>query len=138
MTRPPYLVDTSVWILGLRRDGPAAVREWLRDALRKEAVVIAPVIMLELLVGAPSEERYRALREELRALPQLEIDGRVWDKASWMAFMLRRRGVTVPTMDTLIAALALVNGCLLVHRDHHYEMAREVFPELRTMPADGI
>ncbi|MDI6711385.1 MAG: hypothetical protein QME76_12020 [Bacillota bacterium] len=61
----------------------------------------------------------------------------LFDTSVWI-LGLRRQGVTVPATDVLIAALALVNGCLLVHRDHRYEMAREVFPELRTMPADGI
>lgn len=138
MSKRLYLVDTSIWILGLRRDGPAEIQHWLKDALQREMVVIAPVVMLELLTGARTEEQYRYLRDELGALPQVEAGAEAWEKASWMAFSLRRRGVTVPTMDVIIAALAISNNCVLVHLDRHYEMVADVFSELQQVPGSNL
>ncbi len=44
-----------------------------------------------------------------------------WEEAGRWGFELRRRGVTVPFTDLLIAAVAAGAVAVLVHRDRHFD-----------------
>jgi predicted nucleic acid-binding protein len=46
----------------------------------------------------------------------------IWDKASLLAFKLRRKGITVPHTDVLIAECAILEGCVLLHADRHFDI----------------
>ena len=48
-----------------------------------------------------------------------------WHKAFELGFNLRRKGITVPHTDILIAACALQSGSTLVHADAHFDMMAE-------------
>ena len=78
--------------------------------------------MLELLSGARDKKSYTALLEELSALRQFPIDEDIWTKSYQQAFGLRRRGVTVPNTDMLIATVAQENQLILLHADHHFDL----------------
>lgn len=58
----------------------------------------------------------------MESLELLPADGDVWDVAYGAGFDLRRKGVTVPTVDLIIAAVAKVNGCALLHHDGHFRL----------------
>jgi predicted nucleic acid-binding protein len=68
------LVDTSVWSLALRRRSPdregSIVRELGRLIADFEVAMIGP-IRQELLSGIREEGQYLALREKLRAFPDM-------------------------------------------------------------------
>lgn len=125
MTSEFFLVDTSTWVEALRRGGNAQAREWLRRALAEQRVVTAPPVKAELLSGAVSEEHFARLKKDLDALPVLGRDEEVWGLAAEYNFRLRRRGVSVPLVDVLIACWAIVHNCTLAHHDRHYEMIRD-------------
>ncbi|MBC7104737.1 MAG: PIN domain nuclease [Firmicutes bacterium] len=133
MTSECFLVDTSTWVEALRRGGSTQAREWLRRALLEGKVVLAPPVKAELLSGALSEEQFAELKRDLGALPLLGREADVWDVAAESNFRLRRRGISVPLLDVLIASWAAVHGCTLVHHDKHYEMIKEVLPHLATL-----
>lgn len=123
-----YLVDTSVWILTLR---PGAKERWIEDLRRELAeaqIVTNPLIQMELLTGALSEKQYEELSETFAAIPSLEITGTVWQEASRLGFILRRKGLTVPAMDILIAASAIHYHCVLYHCDRHYILIAQHSP----------
>jgi predicted nucleic acid-binding protein len=56
----------------------------------------------------------------------------VWEQAYELGFSLRRKGLTIPTVDLIIAALAIENKSLLLHHDEHYEMIVAQYPILQT------
>jgi predicted nucleic acid-binding protein len=43
-----------------------------------------------------------------------------WDGAWRLAFELRKRRVTVPSADLLIASIAIEHHCTLLHADEHF------------------
>ncbi len=49
----------------------------------------------------------------------------IWERVYSFGFSLRRRGLTVPTLDILIAFLAIDKGYTLLHHDHHFRMIAE-------------
>jgi len=126
------LVDTSAWIVSFRKTGDPQLRDFLRQAIIAGMAVTGPIILLELLQGCKSIEERDALRMKLESLDLLLFSPSTWEQAYELGFALRRKGMTIPTTDILIAALAMENRTLLVHQDGHFEKIASVFPELRT------
>lgn len=116
-----YLVDTSVWILALRNKPNEAVKERVHELLAGGLVHTTGIIAVELLGGVRSEAEYERLSARLRSLRPIETTPTVWDLAAELLFTLRRRGVTVPATDAVIAACALTRQAVLVHADGHYD-----------------
>ena len=56
------------------------------------------------------------------ALENIITDEIIWETAYDLAFKLRRKGVTVPNTDILIAACALSENCILMHADNHFDL----------------
>jgi predicted nucleic acid-binding protein len=135
-----FIVDTSTWVLALRKDGSAEAAAWLHNALDREEVVLVPLVKVELLLGARDEAHYAALKRELDALPQLPASDRLYDQAADLAFNLRRKGRTLPLIDVLIAAFAIIHSCVLAHHDRHYELIRETLSDcgLQTLVVPGF
>ena len=121
------LIDTSAWIEALRPTGNVLVRERVRDLLAEGRAATCEMIVLELAGGTRTEEEYRELCEDLEALQQFRITESVWGSAYRIAYMLRRKGVSIPATDQLIAAVALNYTCSLLHSDKHFDLlARHV------------
>jgi hypothetical protein len=119
---PRHLADTSAWIEALR---PGASGDWpetLKSLITDRDLGIQPIIRVELLSGAVSESEYRRLNEALSALPRLDMTDEVWKTAEDLGYGMRRKGLTVPVTDLLIAATAIVHSCILHHRDRHFTL----------------
>jgi len=116
-----YLVDTSAWILALRKKPNEAVRGRVDELLAGGLVHTTGIITVELLGGVRSEAEYERLSARLGSLRRIEVTEAVWDLAAELLFNLRRCGVTVPATDAVIAACALTRQAVLVHADGRYD-----------------
>lgn len=115
------LIDTSVWIQVLRKDPPRPLADLVRRAIVERRTATTGMVMLELLSGVRTERHYRDVADELRALRYLPAE-EAWPEACRLSFRLRRHGVTVPSADVLIAGVAIVHGCVLLHADDHFPL----------------
>ena len=52
----------------------------------------------------------------------VETNTSLWERAYDLAFSLRRKGITVPYTDILIAASALIMAATVVHADSHFDL----------------
>jgi len=121
------LVDTSAWIWALREQAVERIRSRIDELLALDQVAITPMVELELLGGAGTETEFATLRERLGGLHRLAMDEECWQKAARLAFDLRRKGVTVPFTDVLVAAVAIANQAVLLHADEDFDLiARHV------------
>jgi len=121
------LIDTSAWIDALRPTGDAIVREQVRHLLAEGRAATCEMIILELAGGTRTEGEYLELCEDLEALQQFPITSSVWTLAYRIAHTLRRKGLSIPATDHLIAAVGMNYPCRLFHRDKHFDlMARHV------------
>ena len=116
------LVDTSAWIASFKKAGNHDLKEFIRQSVVSGQAVTSPIIILELLQGCRSVEERDSLRIKLESLDILPITPVVWEQAYELGFSLRRKGLTIPTVDLIIAALAIENKSLLLHHDGHFEM----------------
>lgn len=123
MSSSLYLIDSSVWleVLARGREAPK-LRGRVDQLLEQDRAATTGMVRLEVLGGARSEGEYRRLAELFSALHQLPVEEGTWSEAAWLGFQLRRRGVTVPFTDLLIAAAAMHGGAVLLHQDRHFDV----------------
>lgn len=122
MANERFLVDTSIWIFALRKDPVPQIRDRIDGLLKEDAVVTAGIIKLEILSGAKTEKEYNRLKSRLDALESLQTDESVWQTACKHGFALRRKGMTIPSTDILIATCAVQAGVILLHADAHFDL----------------
>ena len=117
-----FLIDTSVWITVLKKNPPEVMKERIEHLLLENVVAITPIIKVELLGGCKNELEFQRLQKRLDSLILLDINPHIWAETASLAFDLRRKGVTVPYTDTLIAAVAVHHKAVLLHLDKHYDI----------------
>ena len=115
------LVDTSAWLFALKKDFHPMIKERIEQLLVESDIAICGMIALELLGGAKSEKEYLRLKNRLDALYYIEADKVLWDLSSKLAFDLKRKGISIPYADIVIAASALKEKAILVHADSHFD-----------------
>lgn len=104
-----YMIDSSAWIRYFRyKDYP--LTPLIKKLMGKDLIYINGIIQTELLKGAKSEKSYRSLKNSFNGLHFLEIDRGLFDSISEAAFKLRRKGITVPLADLIIAIQCVENN----------------------------
>lgn len=123
----PILVDSSVWIDFFGpRPGPAGdgLRQLIEHA---EPVVLPGLVVTEILQGltrhAERVERYLSQWE------LVEPDGlATYVRAADLYRLARSHGLTLTTVDVLIAALSLENGARLFSLDKDFVRLARIVP----------
>jgi len=103
-------VDTNVWSLALRRDGPATSAHVgaLKQALEEGQTVLATGIVLqELLQGFSGPKSRMLILEHFSAIPLLVPDRDDHIEAAALRNHCRRKGVQTGSIDALIAQLCI-------------------------------
>lgn len=119
------LVDTSIWIEFFNHPD-SEFGKMLERLIIDDRVVYTGVILTELLQGARIEKEYHEIEDNMNVIPFLEAGYQSWLSAGKMAYTLRRKGVTVPITDILIACLAKENNCLVFSLDNHFNKIPEI------------
>jgi len=119
------VVDTSAWILSFKRTGQEKLKTFLKEAIGKDRVATTPLIVLELLQGCRTEKEYYNLKTRLESLEICSLENLSWERVYSFAFSLKRQGLTIPTVDILIAFLSIEKNYLLLHHDHHFRLIAE-------------
>jgi len=118
------LVDSSVWIEALRRDGRLEVKVALENLLEAYEAAWCGPVKLEVLGGARAQDR-KALEEQFSCIPYLPMTDAAWDSAKNLAWRVRDKGCTVPWNDILIAALSVRADCRIYAVDKHFQLMYE-------------
>ncbi len=118
------LVDSSVLIEALRRDGRLDVKLALENLLEEYEAAWCGPVKLEVLGGARAKDR-ASLEAHFSCIPYFPITDAAWDSAKQLAWRLRDRGCTTPWNDILIAALSVKAGCRIYTVDKHFQMMYE-------------
>ncbi|PIP47843.1 MAG: VapC toxin family PIN domain ribonuclease [Deltaproteobacteria bacterium CG23_combo_of_CG06-09_8_20_14_all_51_20] len=133
--RADVLVDTSIWIEYFNHRH-SENGEAVEDLLRGERVVITGIVVTELLQGAKLKNEFDAILDSIVSLPFLDAALSAWIEAGRLSYSLRKKGVTIPTTDVVLASLAIENQCLLFSLDSHFDripgLKRYSIPVLKT------
>jgi predicted nucleic acid-binding protein len=120
------LVDTSVWIDAAHVPGGRAASR-LADLVRRGQAYLCGPVLMELRQGW-SEKDLAALRSRFEILPYLECPETAWTRGGQLAAALRRRGHPVPSLDLVIAAIALHHEVGVLTSDPHFDEIAGVSP----------
>ncbi len=121
-----FLIDTSAWILGLKRNSSTQVKNILTEILDKDQSATTGIIILELLQGTKTKKEYEEIFSDLSALHYFKENREIWKKASLLGFELRRKGKTIPSTDLLIASISLYYNLNILHADNHFEIIKSL------------
>lgn len=113
------LVDTSIWIEYFNKPDSNAGKS-LENLLKEGRVFLTGIILTELLQGAKIEKEFESILESMLALPFLETTLNTWIQAGRISFALRKKDITIPTTDLIIASLSLENNCKIFTLDLHF------------------
>jgi len=130
MRNKRVLVDTSAWIVSFKKKGNDELKEFLKRSLEERKALTNELIILELLRGCRNREEFQNLKTRLESLDRVEITKGVWERTFSLGFSLKRKGIIIPTVDLVIACLAMENDCFLLHHDRHFTMMRS-YPALQ-------
>lgn len=121
------LLDTSGWIEFLRRGGHREAAERVAGALRENLLVTAAPILVELLVGIDENTPVgTAAVGRIKAVEWVDASWETCVSAADIERTLRKKGLTVPTVDLMIAGIATVHDCAVWHfRDRHFSMIED-------------
>jgi predicted nucleic acid-binding protein len=116
------LVDTSAWIDFFRGKGHLADR--VDELLESNEVALCGPVVTELRRGLRSPSERRKVVPLLDGCHELEQPSRLWEEAGELGYLLARKGVTVKTMDLLVATYALSHGVALLASDTDFAVMR--------------
>jgi predicted nucleic acid-binding protein len=114
------IADTSVWIPFFNRPQSAEKRE-LDTLLDADRIVLVGVVLAELIQGCRTLSEAQSITSKLAGLHFLDTRMTTWKRSGELAFALRRRGLTLPLSDLVIAALALEHQHAVYTLDPHFE-----------------
>jgi predicted nucleic acid-binding protein len=106
------LVDTSLWSLALRRTrenlAPVQGRQVrvLDELISEGRVQLIGLVRQELLSGIKDRQQFARLRNELRAFPDVALDGEDYERAAEMSNTCRAHGIIGSGIDFLICSVA--------------------------------
>lgn len=117
-------VDTSVWSLALRRDGPASapqVAALIRAIEHGEPILTTGLVLQELLQGFSASKAREQILDRFSALPLLVPDRSDHIEAAALRNGCRRHGVQIGTIDALLAQLSIRHSLLMLSSDRDFE-----------------
>jgi hypothetical protein len=124
------LVDTSILIDYFRGIENKAIITFNSVLDRNLPFGINHLIYLEVLQGSRTEKDYRTLKKYLdtQVFYELKNGKDSYADAAQMYLKLRKKGVTVSTIDCLIAMVAIENDLFLLHNDVDFTRISRYFP----------
>lgn len=123
MANKPVLVDTSCWIEYFNRPGAEAATA-VEVLVCDDRAALTGVVLAELSQGVRTERELSELHAALGAVVWIEATRETYARAGKLAFELRRKGITAPITDCVIAAASeSAGGCILTLDAHFQEIA---------------
>ena len=120
MNKQKYMIDTSVWI-DYFRDTNKELNDFIDRLIDEDVVYINGIIKSELLIGTRTQKEYDLTKNNLECFTTLELDDRVFNEISKVGFQLKRKGITVPLSDLIIAVQCFEQQLILIEKDKHFE-----------------
>ena len=114
------LIDTTIWIDFFQYPAsPHAAR--LEDLIREHnRAVLCGIVLQEVLQGIRDNKSHAATKERLTKLPYLDMSKEIHLAAASLYRSMRARGITMPSADASIAALAIHHHIPLYTKDDHF------------------
>ncbi len=124
MNKDYVLIDSSVWIEYFRK-GEGEIFNLVDRLLDSGQAVLCGIVEMEILAGIRKNER-TMIKDLFSALHYLEFSRKDFSVAGEKLNCLRNKGITVPSTDCLIAALAINRKIAVLTLDKHFNHFKEL------------
>jgi predicted nucleic acid-binding protein len=114
------IADTSVWIPFFNQPESPEKRE-IDALIDADRLALVGVVLAELLQGCRAPKEADTILSKLSGLRFLEANFSTWKRTGELSASLRRKGITLPLSDLIIAALAFEHRCQVYALDPHFE-----------------
>ncbi|MGQ0592185.1 MAG: PIN domain-containing protein [Gammaproteobacteria bacterium] len=117
--------------MALRRKGHDSPSPWvavLADLVHDGRALIMGPVRQELLSGVRAADQFDALREHLRAFPDVELGAGDYEEAASFSNRCRAAGVRGSSVDFLICAVAARRGLSILTTDEDFEHYASILP----------
>ena len=121
------LIDSSAWIEYYLPKGLAEIKKAVLLAIQENTAAVNGIIKVEILLFTSNKGDYKKLLSDFSSFHWFELKQDVFDLASEMGRELRRKGITIPATDLIIAACARANNTMLIHFDNHFEKIAQFY-----------
>ena len=118
------LIDTSAWIEFFRRQGNPEGKKRVAELINRDEAVFSCPIQFELLAGARPGE-VGDIDLALSFATHIKFSHQHWLEAARLEKELRRKGITIPRDDILVAALAKTERLPILAYDNHFQLLRD-------------
>jgi len=122
------LVDSSVWIAA---DRPRTKEHRALVAIirgTEHRVLVCAPIRVEVCQGAREQAQFDMLWEGFRGFDDLPLREEHWQQCAWNYFRCKRRGLTLATVDCMIATLASSYRVSLWTIDKTFRLMTDIIP----------
>jgi predicted nucleic acid-binding protein len=120
------LVDSSAFIEYYRPAGNPVARSLVAEAIAANRVAVNGIIRVEVVAFARTKTDRQRLESDFKAFHSLGLGPADFELAVDLGFRLRRRAVTVPATDLIVAASAIRSNATLYHLDTHFDAVAEL------------
>lgn len=124
------LVDSSVWIAAWRGQDASLVEEFSK-LIEQEQATINWLIRTELLQGAKDKKHQAEIKRLLEPVTLQPFSEDLWDEAASFYLKVRERGITLTTIDSLIATQAILSEAPLWSLDRIFVKISDIEPLLK-------
>ncbi|MCK5725769.1 MAG: PIN domain-containing protein [Thiotrichaceae bacterium] len=114
------LFDTCAWIDFLRYP-EGILGDMIAEAIEMDKALLCGVVKAELLQGAKGKKENQQLNLLFSSIESLPCDEALWNEAGLLLQDLRRKGITLPLTDALIAVVARKHRVDIVTLDKHFQ-----------------
>lgn len=119
--RLPVLIDTSVWIDYFRKITPE-VETRVELLIIQSEIVVPKIVLAELIQGIRDKREVETLKEHFKPFTLLGEKVKTWEKAGYLSFKLKKKGITVNLTDCYISILAKEHHCHIYSLDKHFKL----------------
>lgn len=113
------LIDTSVWVEFFTKTSRTS--DAVAALLNKDKAWVSGVVLYELVQGTKSEFEKEQIISQLSTLSYVEMSIPLWCRAGELAKAMKKKGLTLPMSDILLATIALGYNLSLFTLDKHFE-----------------
>ena len=113
------MIDTCAWIDFLR-SGESKLGDMVSLAIAQDQACLCGVIAAELLQGCKHKKEQKQLHSLLSAIPSIPLLEKDWLDCGQLMQRLRKKGITIPLTDALIATIAKRREFTVLTLDKHF------------------
>ncbi len=127
------LVDTNIIIDFWKKPNKKA-----QDIFENEEIAICGIIKAELIHGAKSDKEISIIIEALEEFSMFEITENDWVEIGKLLNRVKKKGISIPFQDAVIAYLAIKNSSELWTNDKHFKLLKNEVKELKIFELGDI